>query len=84
MRKDPYRLGTLWGMGLAITLAMPAAAQVKIAYIDPLSGGAASAGINAQKHITYMIDRDQRRRRPQRREARGHLVRQQGRSRRNR
>ncbi len=57
MRKVPRRLITLWGMGLAATLAMPAAAQVKIAFIDPLSGGAASAGINAQKHFTYMIDR---------------------------
>jgi branched-chain amino acid transport system substrate-binding protein len=37
--------------------AAPAAAQVKFAYIDPLSGGAASAGINAQKHMTYLVDR---------------------------
>jgi branched-chain amino acid transport system substrate-binding protein len=35
----------------------PAAAEVKIAFIDPLSGGAASAGILAQKHLTYLIDR---------------------------
>jgi branched-chain amino acid transport system substrate-binding protein len=33
-----------------------AAAQVKIAFIDPLSGGAASAGIAAQKVITHAID----------------------------
>jgi branched-chain amino acid transport system substrate-binding protein len=38
-------------------LAAPAIAEVKIAWIDPLSGGAASAGINAQKHMTYLIDR---------------------------
>jgi len=42
-----------------VTLAwcLPAAAQVKIAFIDPLSGGAASAGILAQKHLTYFVDR---------------------------
>jgi branched-chain amino acid transport system substrate-binding protein len=38
-------------------LTVPAAAEVKIAFIDPLSGGAASAGILAQKHLTYLIDR---------------------------
>jgi len=38
-------------------LTAPAVAQVKFAYIDPLSGGAASAGINAQKHMTYLVDR---------------------------
>jgi branched-chain amino acid transport system substrate-binding protein len=38
-------------------LTAPAAAEVKIAFIDPLSGGAASAGILAQKHLTYLIDR---------------------------
>ena len=37
--------------------AAPAIAQVKLAFIDPLSGGAASAGINAQKHFTYEIDK---------------------------
>jgi branched-chain amino acid transport system substrate-binding protein len=43
---------------LATTLAAaPAWAQVKMAFIDPLSGGAASAGINAQKHFTYEIDK---------------------------
>jgi branched-chain amino acid transport system substrate-binding protein len=35
----------------------PAAADVKLAYIDPLSGGAASAGINAQKHFLYLVDK---------------------------
>jgi branched-chain amino acid transport system substrate-binding protein len=30
---------------------------VKLAYIDPLSGGAASAGINAQKHFIYLVDK---------------------------
>jgi hypothetical protein len=42
---------------LAALSAIPAAADVKLAYIDPLSGGAASAGINAQKHFTYLIDK---------------------------
>jgi len=42
--------------GLSLPIA-PATAQVKLAFIDPLSGGAASAGINAQKHFTYEIDK---------------------------
>jgi branched-chain amino acid transport system substrate-binding protein len=41
----------------AIACAAPAAAVVRIAYIDPLSGGAASAGINAQKHMAFLIER---------------------------
>jgi branched-chain amino acid transport system substrate-binding protein len=48
-------------LALAFTLAalcpQPAAADLKLAYIDPLSGGAASAGINAQKHFYYLIDK---------------------------
>jgi branched-chain amino acid transport system substrate-binding protein len=40
-----------------LSFAGPAGALVKLAYIDPLSGGAASAGINAQKHMTYLVDR---------------------------
>jgi branched-chain amino acid transport system substrate-binding protein len=48
----------LAALGLAgLILSASAAAQVKFAYIDPLSGGAASAGINAQKHMTYLVDR---------------------------
>jgi branched-chain amino acid transport system substrate-binding protein len=46
---------------LALTLAalspQLAAADIKLAYIDPLSGGAASAGINAQKHFYYLVDK---------------------------
>ena len=40
-------------------LAAPAWAQgtLKIAYIDPLSGGAASAGILGQKHFNYFVDK---------------------------
>ncbi len=42
---------------VAVLSAVPAAADVKLAYIDPLSGGAASAGINAQKHFIYLVDK---------------------------
>jgi len=42
---------------VAAMFAGPSAAEVKLAFIDPLSGGAASAGINAQKHFTYEIDK---------------------------
>ena len=41
----------------AIIAAGSATAQVKMALIDPLSGGAASAGTNAQKHLIYLIDK---------------------------
>ena len=34
-----------------------AAADFKIAYIDPLSGGAASAGVNSQKHVQFFADK---------------------------
>src|ERR1700694_2946973 len=34
-----------------------AAADFKIAFIDPLSGGAASAGVSAQKHIAFFTDK---------------------------
>jgi branched-chain amino acid transport system substrate-binding protein len=44
-------------LSLTALVAMPASAEVKLAFIDPLSGGAASAGINAQKHFTYEIDK---------------------------
>jgi branched-chain amino acid transport system substrate-binding protein len=49
--------GLAWLALAGLSMAFPATAQIKIAYIDPLSGGAASAGINAQKHMTYLIDR---------------------------
>ena len=42
---------------VAVLSAVPAVADVKLAYIDPLSGGAASAGINAQKHFIYLVDK---------------------------
>jgi len=36
--------------------ALPAFADFKIAFIDPLSGGAASAGLSAQKHVAFFTD----------------------------
>jgi len=46
-------------VGLAFTIAIlagPASADVKVAFIDPLSGGAASTGILAQKTHQFYID----------------------------
>jgi len=57
MRASSCRHSSLWLPLAGMLLAAPAAAEVKFAWIDPLSGGAASAGINAQKHMTYLIDR---------------------------
>jgi len=57
MRGSSSRDTCIWLALAAMLLAAPAAAEVKFAYIDPLSGGAASAGINAQKHMTYLVDR---------------------------
>lgn len=48
-------------LGVIVLLALASTAQaqgtVKIAYIDPLSGGAASAGILGQKHFNYFADK---------------------------
>jgi branched-chain amino acid transport system substrate-binding protein len=41
---------------VAVLLTAPASAQVKIAFIDPLSGGAATTGILAQKTHQFYID----------------------------
>jgi branched-chain amino acid transport system substrate-binding protein len=41
---------------VAILFAAPVAADVRIAFIDPLSGGAASTGILAQKTHQFYID----------------------------
>ena len=57
MRAGSCRYGYTWLALAGMLLTAPAAAEVKFAWIDPLSGGAASAGINAQKHMTYLIDR---------------------------
>lgn len=46
-----------WLVLVAALCCGRAAADIKIAFIDPLSGGAASAGINAQKHMTYLVDK---------------------------
>jgi branched-chain amino acid transport system substrate-binding protein len=54
--RTPSRIAALALLPLIAALA-PAAAEIKMAYIDPLSGGAASAGINAQKHFLYEIDK---------------------------
>jgi branched-chain amino acid transport system substrate-binding protein len=48
---------TAWLALAAAVFCGPAAADLKIAYIDPLSGGAASAGLNAQKHMVYLVDK---------------------------
>jgi branched-chain amino acid transport system substrate-binding protein len=57
MRAGSCRYGYTWLALAGMLLTAPASAEVKIAFIDPLSGGAASAGILAQKHLTYLIDR---------------------------
>ena len=57
MRGSPCRHSSLWLVLAGMLLTAPAIAEVRFAWIDPLSGGAASAGINAQKHMTYLIDR---------------------------
>jgi len=53
------RARTCFAPGLLLLAALvspPAAADVKIAFIDPLSGGAASTGILAQKTHQFYID----------------------------
>ena len=51
------RTSSAVGLGFAIAcLAGSAGADVKIAFIDPLSGGAASTGILAQKTHQFYID----------------------------
>jgi branched-chain amino acid transport system substrate-binding protein len=50
---------TIRALATAALFAAAAAAHadLTIAYIDPLSGGAASAGVNAQKHVVYFTDK---------------------------
>jgi branched-chain amino acid transport system substrate-binding protein len=53
------RARTCFAPGLLLLAALvspPAAAEVKIAFIDPLSGGAATTGILAQKTHQFYID----------------------------
>ena len=57
MHAIPRRIG-LGGLAFAgLVSAASAAADFKLGYIDPLSGGAASAGLSAQKHIAYFTDK---------------------------
>jgi branched-chain amino acid transport system substrate-binding protein len=58
MRAFLHRIG-IGGLAVAALLATLSAAAdtFKIGYIDPLSGGAASAGLNAQKHILFFADK---------------------------
>jgi branched-chain amino acid transport system substrate-binding protein len=52
------RIPQLASLALAAALHAGAAGAVfRIAYIDPLSGGAASAGVAAQKHIVFYADK---------------------------
>ena len=52
------RIRFLAFLAVALTaVARPAAADFIIAFIDPLSGGAASAGVAAQKHLAYFSDK---------------------------
>ena len=44
-------------LAVGLCLAPPASAQVKIAYIDPLSGAMAPIGEHGVKHFQYMIDK---------------------------
>ncbi len=58
MRAFLHRIGIAVFAVAALLLAVPAGADTfKIGYIDPLSGGAASAGLNAQKHILFFSDK---------------------------
>jgi branched-chain amino acid transport system substrate-binding protein len=55
--RDRARRIALAAAALGAILAAPGAlADLIIGYIDPLSGGAASAGLNAQKHMVFFID----------------------------
>ena len=48
---------TRWALVAALALASwGAQAQIKIAYIDPLSGGGASVGEHGWKHLQYLVE----------------------------
>jgi branched-chain amino acid transport system substrate-binding protein len=51
-----YRRG-IAALAVGLCLAAPAWAQVKIAYIDPLSGAMAPIGEHGVKHFQFMIER---------------------------
>src|SRR6266446_3376029 len=57
-RRSPMQFRPIACLFAVLALATPLAhADLKIGYIDPLSGGAASAGLSAQKHMVFFIDR---------------------------
>ena len=46
-----------WAAGFALAIASVAVqAQIKIAYIDPLSGGAATIGEHGLKHLQFLVE----------------------------
>ena len=47
---------TVLAFAAALFAAGVSNADLKLAFIDPLSGGAASAGLSAQKHIVFFTD----------------------------
>lgn len=56
----PNRYGTglaVAALGFGLVAAAPALAQVKIAFIDPLSGAMAPIGEHGVKHFQYMLDK---------------------------
>ncbi len=57
MNNRPHRTAVRALALAALLAAATANADLIIGYIDPLSGGAASAGLNAQKHIVYFTDK---------------------------
>jgi branched-chain amino acid transport system substrate-binding protein len=57
MRDRARRLALAAAAVAAVLSAPQAAADLIIGFIDPLSGGAASAGVSAQKHLAFFSDR---------------------------
>ncbi|MFO1287816.1 MAG: ABC transporter substrate-binding protein [Rubrivivax sp.] len=52
-RRSLARLAVVAAAALA---ALPAWAQIKIAYVDPLSGGGATIGEHGLKHLQYLVE----------------------------
>ena len=55
MQVSPFALRTTVA-AIALLGALGASAQVKIAYVDPLSGGGASVGEHGLKHLQFMVE----------------------------
>ena len=55
MQVSPFALRTTVA-AIALLGAFGASAQVKIAYVDPLSGGGASVGEHGLKHLQFMVE----------------------------